>query len=113
MSKIDVINLLKSKEVRKIVILRHGQAKKFKEEQWKMNDRSGRYKEELRIFVESRIKQCPDLQKTLLEKLFQRKLFEAKLNVLDFHYFILTPPYRPQLQLIELIGSYVRRYVAK
>ncbi|CAF1280510.1 unnamed protein product [Rotaria sordida] len=113
MSKIDMINLLISKNVHSIVILRNGQAKKFKKDQWNMNGPSGPYKEELRVFIESWIRQYPDLQKTLLEKLFEQKSFAAKASVSDFHYFILTPPYNPQFQPIELVWSYVKRYVAK
>ncbi|CAF1041025.1 unnamed protein product [Rotaria sordida] len=37
----------------------------------------------------------------------------VKLGVPGFHYFILTPPYTPQLQPIEWIWSYAKGYVAK
>ncbi|CAF4177578.1 unnamed protein product [Rotaria sordida] len=113
MSKIDMINLLLSKKVHNIVIIRDGQAKKFKANEWHLNGPAGPYKEELQAFIDSWIKHYPDLQKTLLEKLFEQKSLAAKVDVPDFHYVILTPPYSPQLQPIELVWSYVKRYVAK
>ncbi|CAF0988435.1 unnamed protein product [Rotaria sordida] len=47
------------------------------------------------------------------EKLFEHKSLPVKPSVPDFHYFVLIPPYTPQLQTIEWIWSYVKGYVAK
>ena len=113
MSKTGMINVLRSKKVHNIVIIRNGQAKMFKAGEWHLNGPSGPYKEELQIFVESWIKKYPELQKTLLEKLFEHKSLAVKPGVPNFHYFILTPPYTPQLQPIEWVWSYVKGYVAK
>ncbi|CAF1072207.1 unnamed protein product [Rotaria sordida] len=113
MSKIDMINLVLSKKVHSIVIIRNGQAKMFEAGEWHMNGPSGPYKEELQVFMERSIKQYPDLQKTLLEKLFEHKSLPVKPSVPDFHYFVLIPPYTPQLQTIEWIWSYVKGYAAK
>ncbi|CAF4767939.1 unnamed protein product, partial [Rotaria sp. Silwood2] len=77
----------------------------FEAGEWHLNDPSGPYKEELQVFMESWIKEYPDLQKILLEKLFEHKSLAVKPGVPDFHYFILTQPYTPQVQPMEWIWS--------
>ncbi|CAF3317174.1 unnamed protein product [Rotaria sp. Silwood2] len=65
----------------------------FEAGEWHLNDPSDPYKEELQVFMESWIKEYSDLQKILLEKLFEHKSLAVKPGIPDFHYFILTPPY--------------------
>ncbi|CAF1341880.1 unnamed protein product [Rotaria sp. Silwood1] len=113
MSKTDMINLFLSKKVRKVTVIRDGHTKEFKANEWKLNGPLGPYKEELKIYIQSWIKQYPELQKVLIEKLFEEKSLAAKVNMPNFHYLIFTPPYCPQVQPIELVWAYVKGYVAK
>ncbi|CAF4647571.1 unnamed protein product, partial [Rotaria sp. Silwood2] len=113
MSKSDMIDLLVLKRVKNITIIRNGYPKEFQANEWKFNGPIGPYKKELQVYMESWIKQYPELQKTLLEKLFIEKSLDLKVNMPDFHYLIYTPPYCPQVQPIELVWAYVKAYVAK
>ncbi|CAF1331314.1 unnamed protein product [Didymodactylos carnosus] len=113
LSKTDMINLLLSKKVCSIPVIRNGHTIEFKANEWKLNGPLGPYKEELRIYVQSWIKQYPELQKILLERLFEEKYLTVKVNMPHFHYLIFTPPYCPEVQPIELVWAYVKGYVAK
>ncbi|CAF0833932.1 unnamed protein product [Rotaria sp. Silwood1] len=113
MSKIDMIDLLVSKGVQNITIIPNGYPKEFQANEWKFNGPLGPYKKELQLYMESWIKQYPELQKTLLENLFVEKSLHVKANMPDFHYLIYIPPYCPQVQPIELVWAYVKAYVAK
>ena len=113
MSKTEMIDLLRSKDVRNIPVVRNGHVENFSSNLWKFNGPAGPYKRELQMYMESWIRQYPQLQRTLLEKLFEEKSLDTRPNMPDYHYLIFTPPYCPQVQPMELVWAYVKAYVAK